>query len=140
MSFGSSSFGTGVFGTMTPTAASQTSGQIVSSRRFDAAGNPEQTSDGTGAFEAVSDALSRARILLLTSRSRSKIITATWESDERKRIENALAILTKGPAPLIEIVEIVVQTSGGTGRTSVKLRDLTNGGREVVVDASPRFY
>ena len=138
--YGLSPFGIGVFGSDTPAAASQTSGQIVSSRRFDASGNPVQTSDGTGAFEAMSDALQRARNLLLRSRPRTKFITATFATDEDKRCRDALAILTKAPSPLIEIVKVAVETSGSRGRTDVRVRDLTDGGREVVINASPRFY
>lgn len=140
MAFGTSPFGTSPFATVTPASASQSSGQIVSSRLFDASGNPEQMPDGTGAFKGMSDALSRARILLLSTRSRSKVIDSSWPSSERKRVEDALRDLTKGPSPQLEIVEVVAETRGSTGNTHVRVRDLTNGGRVEVLDASPRFY
>jgi hypothetical protein len=132
-------FGTGPFGTHSPDSASLIVGQIVASRRFDANGNPVQTSDGSGSFEGVSDNLSRARIALLKSRPRTKIITATFETDERKRVDDALRFLTASRPPLIEIVSVNVFTSGSTGMTTVDIRDLSDG-TIVKVDASPRHF
>lgn len=135
--FGTSTFGTGPFGLGSPEYASRTSGQLVSSRKFDANGNPVQTTDGTGAFQGMSDALARARIALLRSRPRTSIITASYATDERKRVTNALQFLVD--EGVIEIESISSETLKSTASTHVKVRDLTNG-RVETIDASPRFY
>jgi hypothetical protein len=140
MGFGTSSYGTGPFGLADNAALAEQQGQLTSSRKLDSIGRPVQLNDGTGAFEGMSDAMARAYVLLKLSTRPVDKITATYSADEQSRIRTALAILTDAKPPLVEIVSIETADSGTTARTLVKLRDLTDGGKERVLPASPRSY
>lgn len=125
---GTMTFGTGPFGLADNDALAQANGQLTSSRYLQADGTPKQTADGTGAFEGMNDALQRALILLAYGVELPDIIGADFEARMRADCAKALELLTDGPSPVLELVDVIAVDNGTSlTATQVKVRPLPDG-------------
>lgn len=141
MGFGLSAYGTGPFGLDDVTGVTQESPALVSSRYISAIGLPVQRADGTASWVGMSDALQRALFLIKSSATTESKILGNYEITEQQRIGDALAPLTGGRNPVIEIVSVTVQDNGDDSAiTRIRLRDLSNGGREETISARRSSY
>ena len=126
---GTMAFGTGPYGLANVDAPSTLAGQLTSSRYLQADGTAKQTSDGTGAFVGMNDSFQRAVILIAYGVDMPDFIDAAFPSRVRADVTRALAPLTEGQSPALELVDVVAIDNGGSfTATQVKVRDLINGG------------
>lgn len=126
---GSMVFGSGPYGLADIDAASDTRGQLTSSRYLQADGTAKQTTDGTGAFVGMNDSFHRAIVMLAYGVELPTTINASFPAIMRVDVTAALAPLTDGDSPVLELVEVLVEENGRSlGAVSVSVRDLVNGG------------
>jgi hypothetical protein len=124
MGFGSQPYGSSPYGAPPAEQPGEHPVPLITSRLIDARGR--YVIDDEGAFAAMDDVAQRV-LLLIAFRAgpKPKIIDDRAISARQAQIRAALQILTKGPSPVIEIKEIIVERSApGKLKESVKYRRL----------------
>ncbi len=133
MAFGTGPFGIVVFGATATPPASQALASLSSSRQIDGV-TRRYVLDDVGGFAPMGDTNQRVYLAVTQAAgAEPAFIDGRAAATVEAAIRTALAPLTVGPEPVIQIVAITVaRTAPGTLSRSVIFIDLTNGTEQTV--------
>lgn len=126
--FGTAPYGIGPFGTVYSEPSTTDRGTIPESQMVDVNGLYAFKADGS--FEGANNSSQRVLVLLATRATQPMKIGADFSADLESRVRSALAPLTSGTAPAIELQAVEVTDDGRTKtQTRVVFADLLDGGK-----------
>ena len=108
------------------TPLAEARGQLTSSRRISASGQPMQVDDGTGAFDAMPDTAQRVVLLLAQVRPPKKISSA-FNGELQAEVRRVLKPVTNGANASARVLSIDIQTERDITSTRVRYLDLLDG-------------
>lgn len=126
------SAGSGPFGGSQDTWTSTVRAPISASRMISVYGRLVPAEDGSGGFKGMNNTYHRVIVLLGRARL-PDIITASFAVEVETITRNALAPLTRGESPALQIEQIIVNEQGAGSLVEIRGYDLLDGGKEITI-------